>query len=247
MQRAWGVIGLELDGAAIDLSAAEPMILEFSASSLTGELGCTTVATTYTAGYDGSFAVGKMGLFDNSCADAGDGSGQSLIAALGRVRAWSLDRVGGLELTGGDARIVGAREKPVAASQAPPDAGYLGMWRLESLATPGGAVELRPANPVTLGLSRLGAGGSATCNQYVADYTSVGSDGLSFSRLTRGLKDCVPVDAVMSIEVAYLAALLTVVDWQIDAQGRLLLGGQGYDLLFTRTGPPPAVGRAPEG
>lgn len=75
--------------------------------------------------------------------------------------------------------------------------------------------------------------GSAGCNSYRSTFEWIGNDGLRFGALSSTRMACEP--EVMAAEAEFVAALGIVRGFRIEDESKLVLSGDGVELVFVRS------------
>jgi heat shock protein HslJ len=115
--------------------------------------------------------------------------------------------------------------EPSAATDADP----AGAWQLASAIVDGQELELLDDHPVTAVIEASGIGGRSACNEY-GGRIEVAGDGIRIGEIGMTAMGCAP-DEVMTLEAAYIAALVRVRAIEVIG-GQLALRGDEVDLRF---------------
>ena len=112
-------------------------------------------------------------------------------------------------------------------------------WELESGTIDDQPIPIVDGHPITFAFSETGAGGTAACNGYGGSLAMTGSD-LTFTDLVWTEMACFP-EEIMDSERLYLDALPRVEAFARSDE-RLILGGDGVELVFAALPPIPTSG-----
>lgn len=241
------VSGSHPDGEIRTNVGATPT-LRLDGGEIGGESHCNIYGGRYEVDEGGRFGlVEGLAVTERACLDTDAMEAERrYLEALGAVYRWSVDG-NQLILSGDGYRLVfepdssapgttqpssGDPEDPVSSRAWFPTEA-LGSWRLERGSIDGEPIEIVASYPITLTVFEDSFGGTV-CNEY-GHAIPLPADG-SFPSIIQTEKYCTR-EGVMESEAAYLSALQRFESAYL-AEGRLVVKGEGVELVYVATAVP---------
>jgi heat shock protein HslJ len=241
LQGEWALTTMSFQGEVPDIAGEPPIDLTLGQTSINGSTGCQAYASVYTATAAGVFALDELGVTANTCQDATAEVSESYLSAFATVTHWSFADDGALRLLGEGVTLAFTRARePSPDPEVLAASPWVGTWRVQSLTTPTGEIEVPADAGMWIGIDPTRATGSGGCNSFVAQVNALGARGLFFDRLVIGLKRCVDVGNAMIWESRLMEALTAAERWDASDADELRLVGEGHAVVLIKQGPPPS-------
>ena len=221
----WSLVRGTVDGAALPMVPGADITMSVEGSQISGRSACNQYGGEIVV-VNGEVRFGPLFMTEMACDEPIMASEAAYHAALGKVRAASLDG-DALTLSGPGVELVYARLAP------PPTAALVGTtWRLDSLIT-ADAVSSVMGDPATLILGEDGTlTGSTGCRTFAGRYAESNGE-IVFSPFAMEQTDCDPALAAQDDHVT--AVLGDGFRAAIDGQRLTLTGTGGLGLGYLAT------------